>query len=135
MRLILSILLSFIVLAAFGQGKSTPKIDLTVFTKVPDELDGCGNAYYLSEKDRKNQVNLICCTNFDEVMICINRKPLLLKKMPHFNGYSSGYYLLTIDDGKTKQMDTEYYIMKSVITLKYNSKIIWTKPVFGDGGC
>jgi hypothetical protein len=113
------------------QSKQPQEFKLTTFSTVPEQLEGCGASYYLSEQDRKTQKRFICTTDMETALVYINGKPLFLNISQHFGGYESGKFVLIIKDGPYKQIDSEYSIMKSVFTLKYGLKIIWTKTVFG----
>jgi hypothetical protein len=68
--------------------------------------------------------------NFENYLVTINGKPLRLKEKP-----AAGKYNITIKELSRKQIDTEYYIMTAIITIKYGSKVVWQRKVIGDGGC
>jgi hypothetical protein len=139
----MNLILSLIFFFTFGLSNIQPKQDtafkLTTFKNLPDELQGCGDDYYLSKGDQK-QDRLICRTDYTRALIYVNNKPVLLKanykigdKENH--AFTNGNYTLIIKNGPLKSTGDEDYTMKPIITLKLNSKVIWTKNLIGDGGC
>ena len=72
-------------------------------------------------------------------LIYLNGKPIRLKTIPTkvIKGtaiYTYGKYNLIINKGSFKQVGDENYTMKATLTLEYNSKVIWSKSVLGEGG-
>lgn len=118
---------------------STPAVALATFKHVPDEMTGCGNCYYLCEKDKKQRV-FIGIDNYDVVMVSLNGKLVKfkpgkdMKSRKHSIFYYQNYQL-TIDTFDQKQKDDEYYIFKAIITIKTAGKIVYQQKVVGDGGC
>ncbi|MES2265483.1 MAG: hypothetical protein V4520_01905 [Bacteroidota bacterium] len=110
---------------------------LSAFEKVPDDISGCGNAYYLTQKDKKLS-RLICWTDLTIAYIYINGKPTRLKNIKSRGKemeFNISDYTLFINNSPLKQIDDEYYIMKATITLKKGKQVVWRKQVVGDGGC
>jgi len=68
MKFILVMLTLFVTGISPSQANNYSTINLTTFTKVPDDLTGCGDAYYLSEKDKKNG-KMICCDNIGDLAL------------------------------------------------------------------
>ena len=123
------------------QTKIRPEYKVTPFTvtAVPDDLQGAGESYYLTEKDKRD-ANFICITNYIVALLYVNGKPVRLKAKRQLrvsdkkNSYFNGKYELIIDNGPEKTDGEENYIMKATIILKYNSKVVWMKNVMGEGG-
>jgi hypothetical protein len=139
MKLILSLILGFTIGLSNNQPKQDTSFRLTTFTKVPDDMMGCGDDYYLSKSDEK-QDKLVCRTDYTRALIYINNKPVLLKadykisdKANH--AFTNGNYTIIIKNGALKSTSGEDYTMKPIITLKLNSKVVWMKNLIGDGGC
>ncbi|MDB5132059.1 MAG: hypothetical protein JWR02_1808 [Mucilaginibacter sp.] len=139
MNLILSLVIFFTLGLNNTHPIQTPVFKLSTFTKVPDDFMGCGDDYYLSKKDEK-QVKLICRTDYARALIRVNNRLIVLKanykisdKENH--AFTNGNYTLIIKNGPLKSTGDEDYTMKPIITLKLNSKVIWTKNLIGDGGC
>ncbi len=106
---------------------------ISTYTTVPEDFTGCGNAFYLSQKDKKAR-KTACITHFSTALIYINNKPMrltgnhkLANRGEHM--YTSGNYTLIT------QLDHEYYVIKGTMIIKYENKVIWSKKVFGGGGC
>jgi hypothetical protein len=107
--------------------------NISTFVNVPKDFTGCGNAFYLSQKDKKDR-KTICVTHFSTALIYINNKPMRLTddhKLTHRGEhlYTSGSYTLIT------KVDHEYYVMKEIMAIKYRNKVIWSKKVIGEGGC
>jgi len=121
-------------LALSGKQTHQPQLfKISTFKHVPDDMAGCGNAYYLSEKDKK-EGEIVCITHFTTALIYINNKPIrltdnhkLAKRCEHL--YTSEVYTLTT------KLDHEYYVMKGIMVIKYRNNVIWNKKVIGEGGC
>jgi len=113
---------------------------ISTFKNVPDEMMGCGDDCYLSEKDKKNDV-LICRTDYASALIYLNNKPLVLKAdqtIKHESDeetYRSGKYALILKKVHKKKEGDEYYIFKGSITVRLAEKIIFQQKITGDGGC
>ncbi len=137
MRFLLLIIGLFFVIHGGGSPTGQPPLHLTTFSdkQIPDQLQGCGDGYYLTAADRKTQKNTICCSNETYAMVSVNHKTVLLLKSFQFDGYEGKGYRLTIKNGPLKTKGDEYYQMKATLTLKLGKKIIWTGELFGDGGC
>jgi hypothetical protein len=106
---------------------------ISTYTGVPKDFTGCGNAFYLSQKDKKAG-KTVCVTHFSTALIYINNKPMrltdnhkLANRGEHM--YTSGNYTLIT------KLDHEYYITKGIMIIKYENKVIWSKKVIGGGGC
>lgn len=140
MKLLLSATLFFTIGLNINQAQQAPTIKISTFKKIPDELMGCGDCYYLSQKDKK-QTNFVCVTDYAFALIYINNKSIRLKandKISHDKNeeiYTSGQYILSIKKVNMKQLDSEYYQFKGVITIKSGSKILYQQQIIGDGGC
>jgi hypothetical protein len=139
MKLVLSIIFFFTIGLSNNQTQQPSVFKISTFKNVPDDLMGCGNDYYLTEKDKK-QDELVCRTDYITALIYINNKPILLKANYKLGDkenqvYTNGNYMVNIKIGSLKQLDSEYYEMKATIIVKYGSKIIWSKNLIGDGGC
>ncbi|MDP9048094.1 MAG: hypothetical protein M3N14_08145 [Bacteroidota bacterium] len=139
MKAVLSILLFFTLGLNNQQSVQTSTFKLNTFTKVPDDLMGCGDDYYLSKQDEK-QDKLICRTNYFVALIHVNNKAILLKyndkasdKATHV--FTAGAYDLLIKNGALKREGDEDYTMTATITVNFHSKIVWTNRVVGGGGC
>jgi hypothetical protein len=137
MRFLLLFIGLFFVIPGGGSPVGQPAFQLNTFSdkEIPDQLQGCGDSYYLKAADRKTQKNFICCSNDACAMVSINHKIVLLVKSFQFDGYVTQGYTLTIKNGPMKTMGDEYYQMKATLTLKLGKKIIWTAVLLGDGGC
>ena len=105
---------------------------ISTYTGVPKDFSGCGNTFYLSQKD-KRAGNTVCVTHFSNALIYINDEPIrltdnhkLTKRGEHM--YTSGDYTLIT------KLDHEYYVMKGIMVVKYRNKIIWSKKVIAGGG-
>src|SRR5258708_31406310 len=109
MKLILSLILLFTIGLSKSQTQQPPSFKIAIFKDVPDDMTGCGNAYYLSEKDKKLGV-LLCWTDFDSYLVNINGKPIRLQEKPEYGKFS-----IVIDELSNKQLDTEYYVLTAVI--------------------
>jgi hypothetical protein len=139
MKLVVAVILFFTIGLNNNRIQQPPAFKIATFKDVPDEMSGCGDCYYLSEKDKK-QHRFICVTDFDTYLVNINGKQIRLKPDNALNHgkesvWSSGKYSLSVKDTSSKQEDTEYYVLTAVITIKYGTKVIWQQKVIGDGGC
>jgi hypothetical protein len=137
MKLLLSAILFFTIGLSINQAQQTPATKISTFKEIPEELRNtigdCGTGYYyLSKADKKNE-KFICVTDYDIVLIYINNKPVKFKSKG--NVYVAGKYSLTIKDGPPKNIGDENWTMKSLIIIKYENKIIWSKDLIGYGGC
>jgi hypothetical protein len=140
MKRILTII--FFLLAGIGNRTVAQHQSFTVstFKKVPDELMGCGDCYYLSEKDKK-ETSFVCVTDYTFALVYINNKAIRLKandKISHDKNeeiYTSDQYILIVKKGKMKQLDSEYYQFKGAITIKSGSKVLYQQQIVGEGGC
>ena len=77
MKTVLSIILFFTLGLNIRPLIQTPTFKLNTFTKVPDDLMGCGDDYYLTKQDRKQNI-LICRTDYNRALIYVNGKGILL---------------------------------------------------------
>jgi len=133
MKLVLSIILFFTLGLANEQPKQEPTFKLTTFTNVPQKFSDCDDAsYFLSESDVKKG-KFICVTNYETALIYINNRPITVKLIDR--GYLPGKYSIIINDGSTKDVGDETWTIKSVITIKYDKKIVWRRNLIGYGGC
>ena len=121
------------------QTKHSNLPNLNTFHVIPGDMQGTGESFYLSTKDKK-EGKFICTTNYETALIYINGKPLRLKtkrtsifskNRQLFN--SEGYTLTKVEES-LKEVGDENYTMKGILTLKYNSNVVWEKPVIGEGG-
>ncbi len=139
MKAVLAIILFFTLGLSNKQSIHTSIFKLNTFTKVPDDLMGCGDDYYLSKRDEK-QDKLICRTNYFEALIHVNNKVILLKYNDKASDeanhvFTAGAYDLVIRNDALKQEGDEDYTMTAIITVNFHSKIVWTNRVVGGGGC
>jgi hypothetical protein len=116
-----------------------PAVHLSTFKHIPDEMIGCCNCYYLSEKDKKQGI-LIGIDDLAVIMVSLNGKLVKFKpgkdiKSKQHNDFYYQNYQLTIDTFDQKQKDDEYYVFKAVITIKTGGKTVYQQKVIGDGGC
>lgn len=118
---------------------SQAKIDLTSFHSVPKDMMGCGDAYYLSEQDKKKKAPFFIDDLGMNALIFINNKATRFKAPGSRDrsgaDYVYGDYIISIKVLSQKKMDDEYYVLKAIFTLKQKGKIVWQRRVIGDGGC
>jgi hypothetical protein len=120
------------------QPQNTFKI--TTFTKIPKDMEGCGENLFLNKQDEKAE-RFVFYTDYVRGLICINNKIILITSSDKFHEKSSSIfsnkdYTLIIKYGQKKTTGDESYQIKSaIITLKYHSTVVWTKDVVGGGGC
>jgi hypothetical protein len=123
-----------------GQQQAQNVFRITTFTSVPKDMEGCGENLFLNRKDEKAG-RFIFYTDYGRALICINNKMCLIKnsdKIYYKNSsvFSNQDYTLIIKYVQKKRTgDEDYKINRAIITLKYRSKVIWTKSVIGGGGC
>ncbi|WP_428327306.1 hypothetical protein [Mucilaginibacter sp.] len=139
MQILLALLLFLLPVSGNKQAKPQSSVKINVFKNVPDDLTGCGDDYYLSNADKSKQ-QLICRTDYVTALIYINNQPVRFKAQQksitkNETIYTSGKYMLTVKKLLEKQLDSEYFIMKGIITLKAGDKIIFTQKIIGEGGC
>ena len=135
-------LLAFITLATVtnGQQQSQNLFKISTFKDVPENMEGCGENFFYNKQDEKTE-RYILYTDYIRALICVNNKMIVIKgddkhsnKKNHI--FSNKDYTLIIKYGKEKTTGDESYEIKSaIITLKYHSKVVWTKSVIGGGGC
>jgi hypothetical protein len=113
---------------------------ITTFTEVPRDMEGCGENLFLNKQDEKAE-RFVFYTDYVRGLICVNNKMILIthSDKSHDKGgsvFSNKDYMLVIKYGQKKTTGDENYQIKSaIITLKYHSKVVWTKNVIGGGGC
>lgn len=117
---------------------SKQTVTVNTFTKVPNDLMGAGECFYLSKID-KRKGNLICTNDYINALIYLNGKTIRLKTTPTKDIknkaiYRYGKYNLIISKGPLKQVGEENYTMQATLTLEYHSKVIWSRDVLGEGG-
>ena len=140
MKLLLSAILFFTIGLNINQAQQATALKISTFKKIPDELMGCGDCYYLSQKDKK-QSNFVCVTDYAFALIYIDHKSIRLKANENISHgkneeiYTSGQYILSIQKVDMKQLDSEYYKFKGFITIKAGTRILYQKQIIGDGGC
>ncbi|WP_426669103.1 hypothetical protein ACPPVU_23125 [Mucilaginibacter sp. McL0603] len=140
MKLLLSAILFFTIGLNINQAQRPSALKISTFKNVPDDLMGCGDDCYLSEKDKKQDI-LICRTDYATALIHINNKSIRLKaneKISHDKNeeiYTSDQYILSVKKVNVKQLDSEYYQFKGVITIKSSGKILYQQQIIGEGGC
>lgn len=129
MKLVFALLL---MIGLPGIPQQAKNIKISTFKQVPNEMLGCGDAFYLTAKDKK-EVAFVCITDFESALLHINGKPVEFK--PKHGQLVAGKYTLIIDTSKPVNDDDEHYTMHGSITLKVGDKIVWTSKVIGEGGC
>jgi hypothetical protein len=139
MKLFLTIALALLTIVTNGQQpQSTFKI--STFKDVPKDMEGCGENFFFNKQDEKAE-RFILFTDYARALICIDNKMILIndagRKAQNANRvFSNKDYTVIIQYGPMKNTGDESYEIKSaVITLKYHSKVVWTKNVIGGGGC
>jgi hypothetical protein len=101
MKLLLSVTLFFTIGLNINQAQQAPVLNISTFKKIPDELMGCGDCYYLSQKDKK-QSSFVCVTDYAFALIYIDHKPIRLKANENISHgkneeiYTLGRYILSI---------------------------------------
>jgi hypothetical protein len=114
--------------------------NVMTFTKVPSDMEGCGENLFLNKEDEKAE-RFIFYTDYGRALICINNKMILMPRGDKPNEKSTKFfsnkdYALVVRYGLKKfSGDEDYEIQSAIITIKYHSKVIWTKSVIGGGGC
>jgi hypothetical protein len=140
MKLVLSIILFFTIGLSNNQTPQPSSFKISTFTKVPDDMMGCGDDCYLSEGNKKHEI-LICRTDYATALIHINNKSVLLhanESIKHDKNeeiYISGQYILRLKMTYKKQVDSEDYEFKGTLTITLGEKILYQQKVIGDGGC
>jgi len=135
----------FTLLVLFYTGTSsymlpkTQPAQLLTFNHVPDEMTGCGDSFYFTEKDKKKGI-FIAVDNFEQVLVSLNGRMVKFKpgkgvrNKKHIGLFYQSYELI-IDKLDQKLRDDEYYTFNAIITIKNGGKIVFQKRVIGDGGC
>jgi len=133
MKSILTIVLFLSAVLSITQLNSQPRqpssFKLNSFKDVPEDLQGCGDSYYLSESEKKAGRS-ICFTDYDVYFLKINGKSYRLTEKE-----ASGKYSIDVKELTNKKEDVEYHVLTAILTIKLGSKVIWQKKVIGDGGC
>jgi hypothetical protein len=95
---------------------------ISTYTNVPKDFTGCGNAFYLSQRDKKAG-KTICLTHFNKALIYMNNKPIRLTE--DHKSTNNGEHLYTLGSYTlTTKLDHEYYVMKGIMVIKYRNKVI-----------
>jgi hypothetical protein len=140
MKLVLFTILFFTIGLNNNQTQQSPLLKISTFKKVPDDLMGCGDCCYLSEKHKKVS-NFVCVADYAFALIYINNKPIRLKaneKISHNKNediYTSDQYILSLKKVYKRQSDSEYYSFSGIITIKSGGKILYQQRIVGEGGC
>jgi hypothetical protein len=113
--------------------------NLNTFHVIPGDMQGAGESFYLSTKDKK-EGKFICTTDYETALIYINQKPMRLKVKTtsdlsrNKQLFSYEGYALTIVEESLKKAGDENYTFKGILTLKCNSNVVWEKAIIGEGG-
>ncbi|MES2277331.1 MAG: hypothetical protein V4592_14995 [Bacteroidota bacterium] len=140
MKLIFLVVLTFVATVASSQQQPQNVFKITTFTEVPRDMEGCGENLFLNKQDEKAE-RFVFYTDYVRGLICVNNKMILIThndKSHDKDGsvFSNKDYTLIIKYGQKKSTGNESYQIKSaIITLKYHSKVVWTKSIIGGGGC
>jgi len=140
MKLILLIALILTTTASNSQKKPNPVFNVMAFTDVPKYMELCGENLFLNKQDEKSR-KFICYTDYSQILICINSKLIMLNTKDgslknHTRSFFNKDYTMVIKYDPLKPINAENYIVTgAIITIKYHSKIIWTKSVIGGGHC
>ena len=114
-------------------------LTLNTFTKIPDEIDGCGCYFYLSEKDEKKE-RYIFVNDFASVaFVSVKSKLQRFELKKHKEGsseylYSNGAYQLKVQITEKKTDGEESSRMKGIIILS-KGKSVLHKAFVGSCGC
>jgi len=123
MKLILLVALIFMTAASSNQKQPHSGFNVTTFTEAPKDMEGAGESFYLSGKDKK-EGKFICATNYMTALIYINQKAIRLETMGEPNSFQSkqmfthGKFILIIVKNHVRKVGDENYTMKGIITLK-----------------
>jgi hypothetical protein len=139
MKLFFLAALMFVGSAISRQQQPQTVFKITTFTEVPKDMDGCGENLFLNKQDERAE-RFVFYTDYVRALICINNKIILItravKPIEKGSVFSNKDYTLAVKYGQKKTIGDESYEIKSaIITLKYHSKVVWTKRVIGGGGC
>lgn len=139
MKLAFLAALIFVTQVTNAQQQPKYSIKITTFTEVPRDMEGCGENLFLNKQDEKAE-RFVFYTDYVRGLIYVNNKMILIthNEKPLENGsiFSNKDYTLEIKYGLRKSAgDESYQINSAIMTLKYHSKIVWTKKVIGGGGC
>ena len=122
-----------VALLAIGSHNIQPNHNITIklstFKDVPEDLQGCGDSYYLSESDKKAGKS-ICFTDYSIYFLKINGKSCRLTGKE-----ATGKYSIDVKELSNRKEDAEYHVLTAIFTIKLGSKVIWQKKVIGEGGC
>lgn len=132
----LFVLLSFLIFVNWNNQQ--PEYKLSTFKTIPNDMDGCGNNLYLSEKDKKADIS-IYRDNDVEAILLVNGKFMRFKPVHSKSKFlrigKSGQFTLKVSMSSVKTKDSEYYTFKAFLTVLKGRQIIYNKRVIGDGGC
>jgi hypothetical protein len=140
MKLIFLAALMFVDIVSGKPQQPQNVFEITTFTEVPKDMEGCGENLFLNKQDEKAG-RFVFYTDYIRGLICVNKKMILLthndKVHDKVNSvFSNKDYTLVIKYGQEKTTGDESYQIKSAnIILKYHSIAVWTKSVIGGGGC
>ena len=140
MKLTFLLVLMFVGMAANSQQQSQKIFKISTFTKVPSDMEGCGENLFLNTQDEKTE-RFIFYTDYGRALVCVNGKIILTtysdkSQEKGSRVFSNKDYTLLIKYGRIKKTgDEDYEIKNAVIILKYHSKVVWTRSVIGGGGC
>nr|WP_067053878.1 hypothetical protein [Mucilaginibacter sp. L294] len=140
MKLVFLAALLFVSIITNRQQKPQNVFKITTFTKVPRNMEGCGENLFLNKQDEKAE-RFVFYTDYSRALICINNNMILITRSDKSHEKSSSVfsnkdYTLIVKYGQRKPAgDESYQIKNAIITLKYHSKVIWMKNVIGGGGC
>ena len=140
MKLILSIILLLSV-GIYNQTEAQyQRVAVSTFKKVPDDFTGCGDSYYLSERDKKHG-EFVCITNYVFALMYVDNKEIRFKaneKISHNKNeqiYVSGKYKLSLKKTYVRNEGDEDYVFKGIITVKLDDHLVYQKQIIGEGGC
>jgi len=140
MKLILVLALIFTIAPNNQQKQSQQAFNVMNFTNIPKDMEGCGENLFLNKKDEIAE-KFIFYTDYFRALMCINNKMILMKgdnksDDKYSKRFSNADYTVIISYGPQKATgDESYEIISAIVTIKYKSKIIWSKRVIGGGGC
>ena len=140
MKIILLVALIFMTTISNAQKQTSSIFNVMTFTDVPKYMELCGENLFLNKQDEKSK-KFICYTDYNQILICLNSKLIMLNTKDeslknHTRSFFNKDYAMVIKYEPLKPINAENYIVTgAVITIKYRSKIIWTKSVIGGGHC
>jgi hypothetical protein len=119
--------------------KNSSNFTLKTFTQIPNEIDGCGCYFYLTNEDEIKE-KYIFINDFAEIaFVSIDGKLEKFKLIKHseasgFYSYTNGIYQLTIEIVSKKSDGYETSRLKGIIKLT-KGKQMYEKKIIGTCGC